>query len=285
MKTEPFVSIIMLNWNGWEYTIECLRSLERITYKNYKIVLIDNASTDSSIERIKSLFPNLEIIKSSSNLGFGGGNNIGIRRSIEDNSDYVWLLNNDTTVCTDALTKLVEMAESDPKIGAVGSLIVDSDFPYGVQAWGGGKVSFIFGRAWHLKKPDNIDYLTAASVLIRTSIVETLEGFDSGFFMYWEDVDLSIRIRKLGFSLAVADLSRVYHKESSSLGKKSPLMDAYYNYSATRFFKKHSKIAEIPILFGSLGRTFKRIYEGDYQRAKIVIFETKKALSDNIYVA
>lgn len=282
MIQQPPVSIVILNWNGWADTIECIRSVQSITYKNYKIVVVDNSSTDSSIEKIKSEYPSLEILLSPSNLGFGGGNNIGISHSIDKGAKYIWLLNNDTIVHENSLGRLVEVAEADDMIGAVGSSISDFKFPYNTQSWGGGRISFLFGRTWHLKRPGKIDYLTAASMLIRSSIIQSVGIFDSKYFMYWEDVDLSIRIKKFGYKLAVADLSRVYHKESVSLGKENPLMDAYYNYSATRFFTKHSKIGIVPILVGSFGRIIKRLSEGNVGRARIVFYNTILALLPDV---
>ena len=117
------VTIILLNWNGKEDTIECLESLKHITYPNYEILLVDNGSTDGSVECFRERYPGMEIIENGENLGFAEGNNVGIRRAMDEGADYVLLLNNDTVVDPEFLGELVKVGESDPKIGIVGPKI------------------------------------------------------------------------------------------------------------------------------------------------------------------
>ncbi len=280
MNDSPVVFILLLNWNGWRDTHECIVSLKNIEYLNCKLLVVDNDSVDDSVSILKSLHPDLDILSSPSNLGFGGGNNLGIEYAISRGADYIWILNNDTVVSSNALTELVKAVEDDKTIGAVGSSILDFDFPHNIQAWGGGRVSFFLGSARNLRKPGNINYITGASLLVRTSVLEEIKGFDEAFFMYWEDVDMSLRIQSLGWKITVADMSRVYHKESVSLGKKSPSSISYYNYSAVKFFKVHSKISYLPIVLGSIIRFSKRIFMSDWIGAKIVVYKTIEALRD-----
>ena len=114
---KPAVCIVILNWNGWQDTVECIESCLRLTYPRFSILLIDNGSSDGSEQALRVSFPQIELIQTGVNLGFAGGCNVGIRRSLQDGADYVWLLNNDTKVEPGALGSLVEVLESEPSAG------------------------------------------------------------------------------------------------------------------------------------------------------------------------
>jgi GT2 family glycosyltransferase len=114
-----------------------LSSLEFLDYPDYKVIVVDNGSTDNSVAEIRKAHPQITLLETGRNLGFAGGNNVGIRYALEQGADYVWLLNNDTKADPHALTAMVEVAESDPRIGAVGSVLYYMDEPERVQAWGG----------------------------------------------------------------------------------------------------------------------------------------------------
>ena len=270
MKVGSVVYIILLNWHGWSDTIDCLNSLTSLEYTNYRVLVVDNGSTDDSVARIGAAYPEVRILETGRNLGFSGGCNVGIRCALEEGADYVWLLNNDTTVDRQALSAMVKAAEADNKIGAIGSVVYHMDCPEKIQAWGGGWVSYFTGRAGHnLSGSANtkIQYITGTSMLVKRKALETVGLLDEkNFFMYWEDVDFSFRLRKAGFSIGVAEKSRVLHKESSSVGKNSPRLDYYYNESALRFFKKNTAMSIWPILVGASGRIVKRVVQGNKDR-------------------
>jgi GT2 family glycosyltransferase len=264
----PIVSIILLNWHGWRDTIACLDSLSRLDYPNYHIVVVDNGSTDDSVARIRAAHPEILLIETSRNLGFSGGCNVGIRHALETGAEYVWLLNNDTTVDPQALQAMVQVAESDPGVGAVGSVLYYLDNPTAIQAWGGGWTSFWSGRSRHHLAPVSdarLHYLTAASMLLRRSAIQDVGLLDEDtFFMYWEDTDLSFRLRKAGWRLAVAEKSIVLHREHAATGKGSPLLARYFNESAVRFFQRHARWPIWPIAVGATGRVMKRVLRGDF---------------------
>src|ERR1700733_11962673 len=111
------VYCIVVNWNGWADTLRCLESFEANFYDNVQLIVVDNGSPDDSVSRLRSEFPNLEIIESKVNLGFGSGNNLGIRYALQSNAKYVWLLNNDTIIQPNTLAELVSHAESHPELG------------------------------------------------------------------------------------------------------------------------------------------------------------------------
>jgi GT2 family glycosyltransferase len=261
------VYIILLNWHGWQDTIVCLDSLASLDYPNYRVLVVDNGSTDDSVTRIRAAHPEVSIMETGRNLGFSGGCNVGMRHALEEGADYIWLLNNDTTVDPHALASMVAVAEADPGVGAVGSIFYYLDNPKDIQAWGGGRVCFWSGRTRHHLGPvpsARLHYLTAASILLRRRALEAVGLLDENtFFMYWEDTDFSFRLRKAGWRLAVADQSIVLHREHAATGKGGPLLDYYFNESAVRFFWRYSPIAAWPISIGTLGRLGKRVLRGN----------------------
>jgi GT2 family glycosyltransferase len=145
LNSYPKASCIVLNWNGWQATIECLDALKECTYPELTIIVVDNGSTDDSVGRIKAAHSDVLLLNSVKNLGFAGGNNIGIRHALAHGADYVWLLNNDTKAAPDALSALVAKALTDKRIGAVASICYFADKPTVVQAWAGFRVNLWIG--------------------------------------------------------------------------------------------------------------------------------------------
>jgi GT2 family glycosyltransferase len=265
----PLVYVILLNWHGWRDTIGCLRSLEALDYPNCRVVVIDNGSTDESVARIRDAFPDISLIETGKNLGFAGGNNVGIRYALERGAEYVWLLNTDTAVDPHALSAMVEAGETDPKIGAVGSVLYHMDEPDQVQAWGGGRVRLWWGVPRLITEPvsgGSVPFIIGASLLIKSEAMREVGLLDEDFFMYWEDIEFSFRLRKVGWKTTVATNSRIRHKESGSLSKKSLLKDVYFNASAVRFFAKNHPLPLVPISLGVGGRLLKRIIRADGRR-------------------
>jgi GT2 family glycosyltransferase len=168
---------------------------------------------------------------------------------------------------------MIEVAEENSRVGAVGSVLYHMKEPEEVQAWGGGKVSMWWGLSRYHKDrvPEQLlHYITGASLMIRSAALEELGLLDETFFMYWEDADFGLRLRKAGWGLAVADDSHVWHKEFASTGRNSVLTDAYFSSSAVRFFEKHALVPFVPIFVGTGGRTLKRLLRRDLEGAKAV---------------
>jgi GT2 family glycosyltransferase len=278
------VAVVILNWNGWQDTLKCLDSLTHLEWTNLQTIVVDNASQDDSVTRIRSAFPAVTLIENTANLGFGGGNNPGITRALESGADYVWLLNNDTLVSPETLRHLVTEAERDHTIGSVGSVFYDMDAPHALQVWGGSKVNLWTGLQRPLLSPlqGPPDYLTAASVLLRADTLRSAGLFDEHFFMYWEDADLGLRQRSSGWRLSVAQESRVLHKEnasttSSAQGSKrsgNPRLAYMYQHSVVLFFRRHAPVPLFPILIATLLRTTKRILRGEFRTVRALVAGT-----------
>lgn len=267
------VAIVVLNYNNWKDTQVCLSSLRQLDYQNYEVIVVDNGSSDDSVARIESEFSEVTIVEIRENRGFAGGCNLGIARALSDNADFVWLLNNDTIAHPGALQCLVNKAQGDRRIAAVGSAIYFMEEPHRLQAWGGGSVNFWLGRSRHFLEPvpdDAVDFITGASMLISREALEGVGLLDEQFFMYWEDADFCFRLRKAKWKLAVAGDSRIWHKGSASVGKNSVRLDQFFNASAAQFFREHAPVPFVPLCMGSGLRLAKRALNGDWQRIRAV---------------
>lgn len=268
----PRVATVVLNWNGWVDTLECLRSLSELDYKTHTLFVVDNGSTDDSLQRIREGFPSVELIVNDRNLGFAGGCNVGIARALQWDAKYVWLLNNDAVVDPHALSAMVEVAELDSGAGAIGSSIYYFDEPLAIQAWGGGRVDFWLGRVRHIVAPipsSDIHYITGTSLLIRSEALRQVGGLDSSFFMYWEDADFSFRLRKAGWRLAVATESKVWHKESRSAGRGSR-RDSLLTCSQIKFVARHAPCPLFTNVVGITGKILKSVIRTDWQRLQSI---------------
>ncbi|MGB8063165.1 MAG: glycosyltransferase family 2 protein [Candidatus Sulfotelmatobacter sp.] len=267
------VAIVVLNWNGWKDTQMCLSSLRQLDYQNYEVIVVDNGSSDDSAARIGSDFSEVTIVETGENRGFAGGCNLGIRHALSHSADFVWLLNNDTIVHPEALQRLMDKAQGDRRIAAVGSAIYYMEEPQHLQAWGGGHVNFWLGRSRHFLAPvpdDAVDFITGASMLLSREALGSVGLLDERFFMYWEDADFCFRLRNAKWKLAVAGDSKIWHKGSASVGKNSVRLDTYFNASAARFFRRHAVAPFVPLLTGGGLRLAKRALNGDWQRIRAV---------------
>lgn len=275
LPQDSLVYVIILNWNGWRDTAVCLDSLQELHYPNVCTVVVDNGSSDDSEARLRGAYPHVTVLQSGANLGFAGGNNVGIRYALTQGAEYVWLLNNDTYVAPDALDALVARARQTPGVGAVGSALYnahdDPSAPNQLQTYGGGQLSLVTGISRHItqrRDEATIDYLSAASLLLRREALEQVGLLDDDYFMYWEDTDLSLRLRQHGWQLAVAEDATVWHKESASSGKRSLVLDHLFHESAAKFFCHYAPFPLLPISIAIGGRSLKRLLQGDRARAR-----------------
>jgi GT2 family glycosyltransferase len=260
-ETAPLVVCVLVNWNGWRDTVPCLHSLAAQQYPALKVLVVDNASTDDSLEQIRVAAPDVELLRSPINGGFSAGCNIGIRVALERGAAFVWLLNNDTLAPPDTLSKLVASA-SDARTGMVGSVLYYAHNPSQVQAWGGGSVARWIGFGSHYYEPAAMgsnSFLTFASVLLRRELFEEVGLMDEGFFMYFEDADLCFRARDAGWQLVVAAGTAVLHKEGgSAVSRNSPRTDRWFTASGLRFLGRHGRPRVLSQMLYVLSRLGKR---------------------------
>lgn len=294
LKEEPLVSIIVLNWNGWQDTIECLESVYQIDYPNYNVIVIDNNSTDNSIEKIKGYcegkieikskffqynpkhkpitvieyyeqelnsskeknqtdlksYRKLTLIKNNENYGFAGGNNIAMDYAIKTlKTSYILLLNNDTIVDKNFLNNLIKVAETDKKIGVVGSTVYFYDNFNQIQS-AGMKLNWKKGTAEVLgfkeidkgqfKNVSEVDYVDGSNILIKKEVFEKIGYLNPDYFLYWEETDFCVRTHKAGYKIVYVPNAKVWHK----LGSTTKNVSGSYEYYMTRnmfwFMKKHA---------------------------------------------
>ena len=220
------VNIFVLNWNQKAMTIDCIKSLEKVTYNNLKIILIDNGSTDGSVDLINEHFSNIEIIEVGDNLGYAGGNNYGFINSTNQ-SKYSIFLNNDTVVSPNFIEPLIKALNDDSSIKQSAPKILFADKPNSLW-FAGGYVNLFFSWIRHrgIRKIDKgqydnniiIDYATGCCFCMRSTDFELFNMFDESFNMYGEDVDLSLRIQKFGGKTIYIPESKIWHKVSASIG-------------------------------------------------------------------
>jgi GT2 family glycosyltransferase len=227
MKHPPLISTVILNWNGRNYLYSCLRSVKGQTYPNMEIILVDNASTDDSVETIRNVFSDLRLIVNPENMGFGGGNNRGMR---EAKGRYIFLLNSDTEMEENCVELLWRSIETDQTIGVTTPKIVlydrrDTIDAAGLTIYPDG-LSIGRGRLEPQEKYDRSEEVffgSGCASLYRKEMLEEIGLLDADFFAYAEDTDLGWRARLAGWKAYYVPKAIVYHHHSKTLGAYSSM--------------------------------------------------------------
>lgn len=264
MNHTPKVNIVILNWNRKNVLLECLKAVKDLDYPVDEIIVVDNASTDGSVEAVKENFPDVTIIENDKNYGAIGGKNIGLRKALESSVDFIYMVDNDIIGAKDSLTKLVEVAESDPQVGMVGAMMYDLSKPDIILSAGGTidyteNVSRGRGDAQkdvgQFNKVESVDYLWGGALLARKSVLEKVGLFDPGYVGYWfEDTDLSVRVRKAGYKILFCPSAKVWHKPHATVEQFSFRKKYLASRNAIRFMKKHAPLhGWIKYLFFAFG--------------------------------
>ncbi|RAI95111.1 glycosyltransferase family 2 protein [Algoriphagus yeomjeoni] len=238
---DPSVAIILVNWNGYAFTTECLKSLRLLDYPDFKVIVVDNGSENQEGKKLKYEFPEIELIETKSNLGFAGGNNVGIKKALKDGYSHVMLLNNDTEVAPDFLGQMIRKFYGNTSLGVVQPLIF---FLHDrTKIWSaGGKWNHLFCRsitqgdrkhnAQYQAKDRALDWATGCCMLIsRKALLET-GLLNESYFTYFEDVEWSLRFREKGYTIELAADAMIYHEAGASSKKKH----AEGTLSATVFY-------------------------------------------------
>lgn len=269
------VSIIIVNWNTHKLVLDCLTSI----YANppsvsYDIWVVDNASTDGSVQAIRLNFPEVKLIECSENLGFAKGNNLALTRSA---SKYALLLNSDTIVKPGALQHLYEFMEMNPNAGAAGPLLLNSDESPQPSCYPFPSLSRELWRLFHLDllyhysdyavpgcdmgKPYPVDVIQGACLILRREALDQVGLLDPSYFMYTEDVDLCYRIKKNGWSLYWLPDAKIIHFGQQSTRQVAPQMFISLYETKVRFFRKHygvmpTQVYKLILLCASIARLF-----------------------------
>lgn len=266
MKGKPRVEIVVLNWNGCEDTRACLASLEQVDYPAFHVTVVDNGSTDGSPALLRARFPEVTVLETGENLGFAGGNNVGLRCALDRGAGYALLLNNDTEVAPDFLRRMVEVAEADPRVGMVGPTIYYYDHPEVIWS-AGGAIDWRWGRTWMvgLDEPDRgqfgtepraVDFVTGCAMLVRREVMERVGLLDERFFLYYEEVEWCVRARRAGFAVLHVPTARIWHKIPADGRSDSPRVHYYMSRNRLLFLR----------LIGAGPGVWLRSLVGDYAR-------------------
>ena len=250
MSDSPCVAIILVNFNGVEDTLECLNSLEKVTYRNFRTIVVDNGSRRNEVLRIKHQYPDAVYIRSQINTGFTGGNNIGLATAYKLEPDYIFFLNNDTIVSENIIDELVTYMEANPDTGMVGPMNCYYDQKNTV-CFGGGYLDRNTGIVRFVNKGrsiSEIDYsplfcsfIEGSAMFARTSIIKAIGGFYEGYFLTSEESELCVRISDLGYKLAILPNCVIWHKVSKSMGVESELSSYFIFRNKLLFIKRNSK--------------------------------------------
>jgi GT2 family glycosyltransferase len=248
-RQSPMVVAIVLNWCDRDLTAACLRSLEVSDYPELEILLVDNASPDGSGEALHEVFPHVPYLPTGANLGYTGGNNRGIEYALDMGAEYVLVINNDTEIAPDAVSRLVEVARANPDVGAVGPKILYHAEPE--RLWfAGGDVSLLrlMGRHWKEGQldlddpevePTEVTFLTGCCLLIRSAAIREHGPFREDYFTYMEDLELSIRLRAAGYRLFYEPAARLLHHVPVGKVDPSPSQIFFRDRNRKRIARAH----------------------------------------------
>jgi GT2 family glycosyltransferase len=234
MEKQPEVSIITINYNGLHDTCELIESIHKYVSLSYELIVVDNASKENEAAYLEKHYPRAICIRSEKNLGFSGGNNLGIRRA---KGKYILLLNNDILLKDDSFQFLIETLESNPRIGAVSPKIKFAFSPESIQYAGYTSLSPITLRnrpigsgeedSGQYDTTERTPYLHGAAMMVKRETIQKVGLMPEIYFLYYEELDWSTKMTRLGYELYYEPRCTVFHKESQSTGQQSPLRACY----------------------------------------------------------
>lgn len=267
----PLVSVIVPNWNGESLLRECLESLGKLKYPNYEIIVVDNGSTDNSIELIKKSFRETKIIVNPTNLGFAGACNVGIKVA---KGDIIALFNNDAFPEPNWLSKLVSTLLEEEKIAIAGGPIFYAQ-PNEILWSAGMRIDGITGTTWrvgHSKRlsqvsgVNDLDYLSGCAIIFKKNVIDEIGVFDETFFLYGEEVDWTFRAIRFGYKFKFNRSASVWHKASFTR-RKTP-SKGYYYFIRSRF---RNYFINYPLRYLITSLFFQIVI---YPVAEVLIFKT-----------
>lgn len=253
------ISIIIVNYNGCEYTIQCIDSIQRThRTKYYEIIVVDNGSTDSSVEILHKKFPNIVIVELQDNKGFGFANNRGAEKA---KGEFLFFINNDTIFISEVDDILVEQYRTNQTLGIIAPKLCNEDGSFQLSF---GKFPSLLGEyntkrlSAKLKKNDcskieyakqyslpvTVDWVSGAAFMIQRNLFESIDGFDEKYFMYFEDSDLCRRIHDLKKDVLYFPLTSLIHLGGKSYVQKDERISLEYRKSQLLYYKKHLSLVQ-----------------------------------------
>lgn len=245
----PKVAVIVLNWNGGTDTDECLQSLEPVAALGHRIVMVDNGSTDGSLDHVRDQRAYVQVIAVGENRGFAGGNNVGIRAALEDGAEYVLLLNNDTVVAPDLIEELLKVAQATPDAGILGPKIYYYSDPDRIWSAGGcwNKKERCFSQLGDGEKDEgqfehvsDTEFVVGCAMFIPARVFHDVGLLEERFFLNYEEIDFCYRVRSAGFRTIYVPGAKLWHKISVAFGgEESPLKDYFTFRNRLLWARRH----------------------------------------------
>jgi len=257
--SEPLVWIVVLHYQGPDHTRACLQSLRALKYGNFNVLLIDNGSPDRSGDALAAEFPEFSYKRMTDNLGFAGGCNAGAQESIGRGAEWVWFLNNDAWVEPDTLSVLMSSAGKHAEAAALGAVVYTPSGD-GYVPNGGGEIDFRRGKTYERKRAEPgadtlpCEWLSGCNLLVNSQKFQSVRGFDEQYFLYFEDTDLCLRLRRAGWQCLLVPAARVEHAGGASTeGDRQTWRRYYYTRNRLLFFGSHLSKAQAVLPLLSIG--------------------------------
>ncbi|HAT39078.1 glycosyltransferase family 2 protein [Polynucleobacter necessarius] len=295
MIDAPLVAIILINWNNYQDTLECIQAIQDSTYKNILIIVVDNNSQNNSVQILKENSKDIQLILSNENTGFTGGNNIGISFATKMNADLILVLNNDTLVDKSAIEELVLATKLYDDVGIFTPKILFH--PDRHLVWSAGTIydeKKLMGLNFGYKNIDSpehnnirdLDYAVGCALLIRSSVFKKIGVLTEDYFATWEDVDFGLRAKKAGVRILYIPSSTIWHKESSSSGGMDSPQYVYYQTRSALVFQRRWAKSLLNLIIGysyyfayCIKRSYKFFIRGNSRGILAMLL----ALNDSIF--
>jgi GT2 family glycosyltransferase len=247
--TAARVAVVILNTNKRDDTLACLASLATSTWPAdaLDLLVLDNHSTDGSVEAIRAAYPSVIIVELHDNRGYAGNNNVGIERAMQRGADWVFVLNEDTIVDAGCIERLVGYAEQHPRVGVLGPLVLHFDEPTCIQSAGGW-----FDAHWQaghhgqneadrgqFAEPRPVDWISGCGILVKRAVIEQIGGIDERFFYYWEETEWCLRARRAGWDIALVPGARLWHKGVTRQYQPTPNVSYYHTRNRLLLMRTH----------------------------------------------
>lgn len=289
---EKKVAAVLVNYNGYAYSFDTIKSLEKSVLAP-KIILVDNNSENNEADALSKAFPDIIVIPSYENLGFAGGNNLGIKYALQTGYEYILLINNDTIVDPDMISELVKYANPQRVVSPIIFYNNDKD-----KIWfAGGKINRMTGNTVHILQDRKINsgkltvcsFLSGCCMLIHRDIFNRVGFLDDTYFMYYEDADFSIRLKKYNIELLMDPKAKLWHKVGASSGGNESFLSTYYlTRNRLILIKKYpEEFSKIAYVFSIITRYFRMIQfyirnKRSWRAFMLGISDAKKNIMGNI---
>lgn len=244
---QPLVYVVILNNNRRDDTLACLDSVYRSDYQNFRVIMLDNGSTDGSVDVVRASYSDVQIVLLTANSGYAGNNNVGIKLALEQGAEWVLVLNDDTVLDPACLSTMIRIATEDPTIGVAGPMVYHFDEPDVIQSAGG-----ILGKYWqsdHLGKneldqgqyssPHVVEWISGCAILVRRIAIEQAGMLDEDYFLYWEETEWCVRISRKGWKIIQVPKAHLWHKGVKRNYEPKPFFMYYGTRNHLLTLKKH----------------------------------------------